>query len=62
MCTWSNLRNDNFDWLIGSGATTSSFTGPSSDHTRANSGDNSGTHSFLWIQIFCGNHLYSNEN
>lgn len=27
---------DQFDWLIGKGATDSRFTGPDSDHTRLN--------------------------
>lgn len=39
MCTWKNLRNDDFDWLIGSGGTGTSFTGPSSDHTKGASLD-----------------------
>ncbi|WAR02786.1 MLRP1-like protein [Mya arenaria] len=34
MCSWKNMRNDNFDWLIGSGKTSSAFTGPSADHTQ----------------------------
>lgn len=32
-CTWVNLQNDDFDWLVGSGGTASSFTGPQQDHT-----------------------------
>ena len=39
MCSWRNLRNDNFDWLIGRGSTSSRYTGPSVDHTK---GDLSG--------------------
>lgn len=37
MCTWVNLRTDDFDWLIGSGGTGTTFTGPSSDHTQGSS-------------------------
>ena len=34
MCTYMNVKTgDQFDWLIGSGGTTSQFTGPSVDHT-----------------------------
>ena len=33
-CTWVNAdREDTFDWLVGSGSTPSSHTGPSTDHT-----------------------------
>jgi len=33
-CTWTNAdREDTFDWLVGSGGTPSSYTGPSTDHT-----------------------------
>ena len=37
MCSWRNLRTNNFDWLIGSGKTGSQYTGPSSDHTQGSS-------------------------
>lgn len=34
MCLWRNVKTkDNFDWLKGKGSTSSSFTGPSVDHT-----------------------------
>ena len=35
-CHWSknNNRDDKFEWLIGSGTTPSSRTGPSADHTN----------------------------
>lgn len=33
LCGWTNAKADNFDWSIGQGATSSSDTGPSSDHT-----------------------------
>ena len=37
-CSWSNTQlNDNFDWLVSSGKTTSQFTGPPFDHTYQNS-------------------------
>lgn len=36
-CSWSNTQaNDNFDWLVSSGKTTSRFTGPPFDHTFQN--------------------------
>jgi hypothetical protein len=37
--SWSNVHGsgDNFDWVRGSGRTTSSGTGPSTDHTTNNS-------------------------
>ena len=39
MCTWVNvLKGDDFDWLRGSGSTTSFSTGPSTDHTTNSSG------------------------
>ena len=39
LCSWSNVHGsgDNFDWVRGSGRTTSSGTGPSTDHTTNNS-------------------------
>lgn len=39
LCSWSNVHGsgDNFDWVKGSGRTTSSGTGPSTDHTTNNS-------------------------
>lgn len=39
-CSWSNMKTDDFDWVVGSGTTTSSSTGPSSDHTKGNSQGN----------------------
>lgn len=37
-CTWVNVpRTDDFDWLRGSGSTTSLYTGPSTDHTTNSS-------------------------
>ena len=33
MCSWTNGRADDFDWIIGRGGTPSFFTGPSIDHT-----------------------------
>ncbi|KAL5006374.1 hypothetical protein ScPMuIL_015180 [Solemya velum] len=34
MCTWHNTRLlDDFDWMIGSGSSRSTFTGPAYDHT-----------------------------
>ena len=35
-CSWSDVHTDDFDWLSGSGATTSSSTGPRNDHTTGN--------------------------
>ncbi|XP_067654295.1 MAM and LDL-receptor class A domain-containing protein 1-like isoform X2 [Haliotis asinina] len=32
-CTWSNTGGDEFDWITGSGMTSSASTGPSHDHT-----------------------------
>ena len=33
-CTWTNSdKEDVFDWLLGSGSTSSVYTGPSNDHT-----------------------------
>lgn len=38
ICTYSNVQQgDKFDWLIGSGATSSLFTGPAVDHTTGSS-------------------------
>lgn len=36
LCGWTNLRNDDFDWSIGQGATASVKTGPAADHTYNN--------------------------
>ena len=53
LCSWVNLQNDDFDWLVGSGGTTSSFTGPTMDHTinQDNSGKTAGNFDSL---IFLG--------
>ena len=38
LCTWQHVKGkDKFDWLIGKGSTGSSFTGPSTDHTKGDS-------------------------
>ncbi|XP_067654505.1 MAM and LDL-receptor class A domain-containing protein 2-like [Haliotis asinina] len=37
-CSWTNLQGqDDFDWTLNSGSTSSLYTGPSSDHTLATS-------------------------
>lgn len=33
MCGWTNAKDDQFDWSIGQGKTSSVNTGPSTDHT-----------------------------
>ncbi|KAK3721862.1 hypothetical protein QZH41_011498, partial [Actinostola sp. cb2023] len=39
-CTWRNLISpkDDFDWIIGSGGTPSSYTGPSTDRLGSKNG------------------------
>lgn len=44
-CSWTqetgkSFFNDTFDWIIGSGKTSSYFTGPSIDHTTQSAGGN----------------------
>ena len=36
MCTWKNIKSDQFDWLRGKGYSDTPQTGPSSDHTLRN--------------------------
>lgn len=36
-CQWSNIHNEDFDWIIHTGSTASSGTGPDSDHTLGTS-------------------------
>lgn len=48
-CSWSNSRNDTFDWERTKGATATTATGPSADHTFQNS---SGKHDF-YPQVWC---------
>ncbi|XP_077978860.1 MAM and LDL-receptor class A domain-containing protein 1-like [Glandiceps talaboti] len=37
-CTWTNVQStDDFDWIVGSGSTSTSGTGPSIDHTTGSS-------------------------
>ena len=36
-CSWTQSRDDDFQWSLESGPTGSSNTGPSSDHTSGNS-------------------------
>ena len=33
MCAWTNRRRNTYDWQLHTGATTSSNTGPSGDHS-----------------------------
>lgn len=33
MCTWKNIKSDQFDWIRGRGYTETPDTGPSADHT-----------------------------
>jgi hypothetical protein len=41
LCTWTNARSgDDFDWLTGTGQTSSQFTGPTADHTRGDANGN----------------------
>eukprot|EP00794_Sanderia_malayensis_P017044 gene17044-18759_t len=37
LCTYSNLKTDNFDWVLQKGRTSSSSTGPGVDHTTGSS-------------------------
>ena len=45
LCSWYNLKNDDFDWLLHQGPTPSTSTGPSVDHTY---NDKNGT--FIYIE------------
>ncbi|KAF6018699.1 hypothetical protein EB796_023000 [Bugula neritina] len=45
LCLWRNENsNDDFDWLLGTGSTTSRYTGPTVDHTI---GTDSGSYLFM---------------
>ncbi|KAK0068562.1 MAM and LDL-receptor class A domain-containing protein 2, partial [Biomphalaria pfeifferi] len=44
LCSWTNVLNDDMDWVVGMGNTQSSATGPSSDHTY---GNNTGKYLYL---------------
>lgn len=44
MCGWMDASDDDFDWTLYRGSTSSGGTGPTSDHTR---GSNLGIHMFL---------------
>ena len=49
LCEWTQMRNDQFDWLRIRGKTKSSGTGPNNDHTFKN---RSGTYlnmSFIYM-------------
>lgn len=37
LCSWTNLKGDNFDWTRDHGGTSSWNTGPSVDHTTGTS-------------------------
>ncbi|XP_038071819.1 MAM and LDL-receptor class A domain-containing protein 1-like [Patiria miniata] len=37
LCQFNNSQNDDFDWTLDSGGTSSSSTGPNADHTQGNS-------------------------
>ena len=47
MCTWKNLLTDDFDWLIGSSGTGTTFTGPHADHTQGSSFSRTGVGMYL---------------
>ncbi|XP_036360425.1 MAM and LDL-receptor class A domain-containing protein 1-like isoform X2 [Octopus sinensis] len=36
-CTWTNMAHNRYNWLVGSGSTATSNTGPVNDHTFQNS-------------------------
>jgi len=38
LCSWRNVKTkkDDFDWILNSGNTASTFTGPTKDHTSGN--------------------------
>ena len=36
LCTWTNSKGDDFDWIQKTGSTGTTGTGPSSDHTLHN--------------------------
>ena len=44
LSTWTNLPNDNFDWVRGTGDTPSQLTGPAFDHTL---GTSQGSYMFI---------------
>ena len=46
MCTWTNLKDDVFDWSRAQGPTGSSATGPTNDHTKGN-------RKYLYIYFCC---------
>lgn len=33
LCTWTNSKGDDFDWIVQAGQTISAGTGPQADHT-----------------------------
>lgn len=35
LCTWTNSKGDDFDWITRVGSTTTQGTGPTADHTLA---------------------------
>ncbi|GAB1608584.1 hypothetical protein Ahia01_001142600 [Argonauta hians] len=53
LCHWKNLKTNRHDWLINSGATDSSRTGPTSDHTKGNQ-----TGNYIYIEA---SNLRNNE-
>lgn len=46
LCGWTQYKKDKFDWTRATGTTSSSGTGPSSDHTSKVKTLNSRFHSF----------------
>lgn len=46
VCPWANIRGENFDWMIHTGSTPSSGTGPVTDHTL---GTSSGIYKMVYL-------------
>ena len=35
-CTWTNVNDDAYDWIVGEGNTPTQMTGPPFDHSKKN--------------------------
>lgn len=70
MCAYTNVKtkagttteSDEFDWVIGSGATPSSFTGPSTDHTTGSAQGNNHLISWEYTSVICHKTTYYKWN
>ena len=52
MCGWTQVHDDQYNWLPNKGPTQTRLTGPMRDHTLGSKGNNVENYKFLMTQSF----------